>query len=51
MYVVTHESLKELSVTRQYGIWCVPVKSGRTVKGYYVRQLVEIVEHLRKEKE
>lgn len=48
-YIVAHEALKELSTTRQYGIWSVPVKSGRMVKGYYVKQLVDIVEHLRKE--
>lgn len=48
-YIVAHEALKELSATRQYGIWSVPVKSGRMVKGYYVKQLIEIVEHLRKE--
>lgn len=49
LYIVSHEALKQLSTTKQYGIWSVPLKSGRAVKGYYVRQLIEIVEHLRKE--
>lgn len=49
LYLVSHEALKNLSATRQHGVWSVPVKSGRMVKGYYVKQLVEIVEHLRRE--
>ncbi len=45
-YVVSHEALRDLPATRQFGIWAIPLKSGRAVKGYYVKQLIAIVEHL-----
>lgn len=49
IYHVSHEALKRLSTTRQLGIWTVPVKSGRTIKGIYVKQMIAVIEHLREE--